>query len=168
MEANLIVTYEPTHAGKAGEEVRELLSEHGGCEFLDSDYEGVFLIHAKQDPKKVVAKLKEKCQEESHSFRYTFRWIPVEKWTNTSEMEDAVKKIEERIKPEESWKMDLGKRGYSGDTMQLVRRLTEHIRRPKVDLKNPQKIVKVEIVGERTAVALLDRDEYLNVAKMKG
>ncbi len=168
-EANLIVTYEPTHKGKAGEEVKELLDEVGGCDFLDSEYDGLFLLHTKQDSKKIVSKLHEMCKEETHKFRYTSRWIPVEKWTKSAidEMEKAVKSMEERIKPEETWKMDLGKRGFEGDAMEIVMKLTEQIDRPKVSLKSPQKIVKIEIVGDRAALSLLEPDEYLNIAKMK-
>src|SRR3989344_3967285 len=92
MEANLIVTYEPTHAGKAKEEVTELLSETGGCEFL-SQMEGLFLLRTKTDAKKIVAKLHDICQEESYKFKYTNRWIRVEKWTSSrmEEMEKTVK-----------------------------------------------------------------------------
>lgn len=168
-DANLIVTYEPTHAGKAGEEVKEMLSEMGGCEFLDSKFEGVFLLRTKQDSKKIVAKLFELCKEEPYKFKYTFRWIPIEKWSKSdmSDMTKVVKEMESQIKPEESWKMDLGKRGYEGDTMKIVIKLTDSINRPKVDLKNPQKIVKVEIIGDRAGFSLLSPDECLNVAKMK-
>lgn len=168
-EANLIVTYEPTHKSKAGEEVKILLEDMGGCEFLDSKNDGIFLIHTKQDAKKTVSKLHSICREEPYKFRYTFRWIPVEKWSSssTADMEKAVKQMEASIKPEESWKMDLGKRGYEGDTLKLITHLTEQINRPKVDLKSPQKIVKIEIIGDRAGFSLLNANEYLNVAKMK-
>jgi len=167
MEANLIVTYDPTHAGKASEEVKDLLE--GAAEFLETEFGGIFLLHVDGNPKKLVKHLHEMCKNEPYKFKYTYRWIPVEKWCN-SDMTDiikALKEIDTKMDPKESWKMDLGKRGYEGDTMDLVMKLTEHINKPNVNLKNPQKIVKVEIVGKKTAVALLSSDEYLNVAKMK-
>ena len=168
MDANLIVTYDPTHASKAKEETESLAEEHGKAEFLEGGFEGVFLLHVK-DPKKTVKALIETCKQEPYKFRHTFRWIPVDKWikTDMAEMEKAMDDINKKMGSNDSWKMDLGKRGYDGDTMDLISKLTEHIDKPKVDLKNPQKIIKVEIIGDRTAVSLLDTDEYLNVARVK-
>ena len=169
MEANLIVTYDPTHAGKANEEVKELLEEFGGAEFLESGFEGVFLLRTKQDAKKITRRLTEISREEPYKFRCTFRWIPVDKWCNSklADMANAMKEIDSRIGEHESWKMDLGKRGYEGATMELVMKLTENINKPNVNLKNPDKIVKVEIIGDRAGIALLTADEYLNIAKSR-
>lgn len=169
MEANLLVTCDPTHAGKAKEEITELLEGFGGAEFLKSDFDGIFILHTKENPKKIVKSLHEACTNEPYKFKYTFRWIPIEKWSSSDmgDMARAVKEIDSKMDSNESWKMDLGKRGYEGDSMELLVKLTENINKPKVDLKNPQKIVKVEIVGNRAGFALLDKDEYLNVAKMK-
>ena len=169
MEANLIVTYDPTHAGKATEEIKELIEGFGGAEFLESGFEGVSLLHTKQSPKKIVKSLSETCKDEPYKFKYTFRWIPVDKWCNSkiTDMVSAMDEIDKKIGEHESWKMDVGKRGYEGDTMELIMKLTESINKPHVNLKNPDKIIKVEIVGDRTGISLLDKDEYLNIAKMK-
>ena len=83
MEANLIVTYDPTHAGKAAEEVKELLEEFGGAEFLESGFEGVFLLHSKHDTKKITKRLAEICKEEPYKFKFTYRWMPVDKWCSS-------------------------------------------------------------------------------------
>lgn len=169
MDPNLIVTYDPTHAGKSQEEVKELLQGHGGADFLESGFEGVFLLHTREDAKNIVKGLVETAKEEPYKFKYTFRWIPVDKWCSSkiADMARVMKEMDSKIDEDKSWKLDIGKRGYEGDTMELITKLTEHIDKPKVDLKNPDKIVKVEIVGDRAGIALLDADEYLNVAKMK-
>ncbi len=169
MDANLIVTYDPTHAGKAQEEIKDLLEQFGGAQFMESGFEGICLLHTKQDSKKIVRALTDTCREEPYKFKYTSRWIPIEAWCKSTmeEMTKAIKKVDERMKNDQSWKIDIGKRGYEGDTMDLVVKLTEHIDKPKVDLKNPDKIVKVEIVGDKAGVSLIDAGEYLNVARMK-
>ena len=46
-------------------------------------------------------------------------------------------------------------------------KLTENIEKPNVDLKNPEKIVKVEIIGEHAGISLLYPDEILDVQKYK-
>ena len=169
MEASLIVTYDPTHASKAQEEAKDLLEEQGGAEFLESGFEGVFLLHTKESAKKITKHLTEVCKEEPYKFKYTFRWIPIDKWCNSKidEMSNAMKEMDSKIGEHETWKLDIGKRGYDGDTMELIIKLTENVSRPNVNLKNPDKIIKVEIVGDRTGLSLLNSDEYLNVSKTK-
>ncbi len=165
MEANLLVTYDPAHAGKAKEEVNALL-EGIKAQFLESDIEGVFLLSAK-NPKEITKKLNTKSN--ASRFNYTFHWVPIDKWCSSKleDMAKAMKEIDAKMKPEESWKMDLAKRKYEGETPKLIMKLTENINKPKVDLKNPQKIVKVEILGKKAAVALLDKSELLDVPKLK-
>ncbi len=167
-EANLIVTYDPAHAGKAEEEVKSLLQTQGETpEFMKSEVDGLFLLRTKKDTKELVKSLNSK--KNAKSFSYTYHWIPVEKWvaSGIEGMKKAMKEIDGKMDPKESWKLDIGKRHFKGDTTDLISKLTENINKPKVDLKNPQKIVKVEIIGKKAGISLLDASELLNVPKLK-
>ena len=169
MDANLIVTFDPAHAGKAREEVNVLLAEVGEKPaFLESGIDGLFFLKAK-NPKGTVKKLVEECKKNPDKFGSTFHWTPIDKWStsNLEDMSKVLKGIDAKMKPDESWKMDLGKRQYEGETPNLIIKLTDNINKPKVDLKNPQKIVKVEIIGKKAAIALLDASEFLDVSKLK-
>ena len=166
-EANLVVTYDPAHAGKAKEEVDTMLeSLKAKATFLESDVEGLFLLNA-QSPREITKKLNTKSN--ASKFNYTFHWVPIDKWCSSKleDMSKAMKEIDAKIKPEESWKMDLTKRKFEGETPKLIMKLTENINKPKVDLKNPQKIVKVEIIGKKAGISLLDKSELLDVPKLK-
>ncbi len=167
MSANLVVTYDPAHAGKAKEEVKALLEGAGEKpEFLESGIEGLFLLKTKKNPRQITKQL---MNEDPASFAYTFHWVPIDKWvpSDMESMLEAMAEIDGKMDPGESWKMDLSKRRYEGRTTELVMKLTESISKPKVDLKNPEKIVKVEIVGDKAGVALLNKDELLDVPKLK-
>ena len=166
-EANLVVTYDPAHAGKAREEVNAMLdSLKAKAEFLESDIEGLFLLSV-SNPKEITKKLNTK--DNASRFSYTFHWVPIDKWVSSKpeDMAKVMKEIDAKMNAQESWKMDLTKRRYEGDTPKLIMKLTENINKPKVDLKNPQKIVKVEIIGKKAGIALLDRSELLDVPKLK-
>ena len=63
--------------------------------------------------------------------------------------------------------MDLGKRKTNLHERDLILKLTDQINRSNIDLSNPDKIIKVEIIGSNTALALLKKDEYLNVTRFK-
>ena len=59
MDANLLVTFDPTHKGKAEEEVKAALKEVGEePEFKDSPVDGLFLLKTSKDPKELVKGLK--------------------------------------------------------------------------------------------------------------
>ncbi len=168
MDPNLIITYDPNHTNKSREEVKELLEDAGEIKFFDSEFEGVFLVHVK-DPKAIIRNLAQKIEDEPYKFKYTFRWTPVDMWCSTKQedMIMAVKALNSKIARQESWKMEIGKRGYEGSTMDLLTTLAEHIDKPKIDLKTPQKIVKIEIVGDRAAISLINPNEHLNASRMK-
>ena len=57
MQANLLVTYNPAHPGKAEREVRAILDDFGSFEFVDTKTQGIFLV-SMDNVKKVVAKMK--------------------------------------------------------------------------------------------------------------
>ena len=169
-EANLIITYDPSHAGSAKEEVDNVLKEiKKKAKHLKSEIDGVFKVNV-PNTKKVVKELNKLCKKDSSLFNHTFHWVPVDKWvkTNIKEMQKEIKKFDKGIKKTEKWMMDLNKRHYDKEgTTELIMKLTEVIDKPKVDLKNPQKIVKVEIMGNKAGLSLLDIDELLKVPKQE-
>ncbi len=165
MEANLIVTYIPAHPGKAKREVVAILDDFGKFDFLDESQEGIFLIHV-DSPKKLVRELRTLPAD---SYELTFKWIPIETWvmSDMSEISGILNGYNDMIRGDESWKLVLFKRNYSGhDTMKLIELLTENIIHEKVDLKNPDKLVVVEIIGQKAGLSLLEAAEYLDTQKM--
>ena len=169
-EANLIITYEPAHAGSAKEEVERVLKEiKQEAKHLKQDIDGIFNIRAK-DARKIVRDLAKLCKKKPDLFDKTFHWIPIDKWVKASikDMQKELKKFDKAIKEKESWKMDLGKRKTDKHEKDLIIKLTEVINKPNVDLEKPDKIVKVEIMGNKAGLALLNKDELLNIPKLKG
>lgn len=169
MVSNLLITYDPSHPGKAKEEVNNLLEEvDEKITFEESGIEGVFLA-AVRDARTLVRSLVDIFQISPDRFQYTFNWIPIDKWISSDikVMEEEMKRLNEEIDPKESWKLDVVKRKYEMRTPDLIIKLTEHVDKPKVDLKNPQKIIRVEIIGEKAGISLIDAEEILNIQKMK-
>ncbi len=165
MDSNLLVTYSPAHPGKAEHEVRALLDDFGEFEIVDSATPGVFLIHVKS-PHSVVTQLRKLPRD---SFEATFKWVPVETWvkTDTGEIGKILKSYNSKIAESESWRLMLFKRQYDDhSTSDLIQLLTDNIDRENVDLKNPEKLVVVEIVGDRTGLSLLNKGEYLDTQKL--
>jgi len=162
-EANLIVTYAPTHTDSAKKEITEILKEAGergkilGCD------EGIAEVSVK-DARAIVKSLEDLNKEK---FSYTFAWVPVDKWCKAvvADMQKIVKKLSEEIGDEEKWKMDLNLHKSKESGRDLIMKLTAVIEKKKVDLNNPEKIVKVVVIGNKAAVSLLEKGELFSAAK---
>ena len=165
VEANLLVTHEPSHAGSAKEEVEKALKAvKQKAKFLKSDVDGVFKLRV-GNAKKTVKNLN-RLKSKKGMFEHTFYWIPIDKWitTNIKAMQKEIKKLQKGIKKTEKWKMDLHKRHFDAvHSAELITRLTEVVDKPKVDLESPQKIIEVQIIGKKAGLALLNKDELLAV-----
>lgn len=170
VDANLIVSYDPSHAGSAKEEVEKVLKDiKQKAKHLKSDVEGIFNLKV-TDARKIVKSLAKLCEKSPEKFDKTFHWIPIDKWCKSAiaDMQKVVKKLEKDIKKTETWKMDLNKRKYDkGNTIELILKLTEVVDKPNVDLKKPKKIIQVEIMGNKAGLSLLKADELLNTVKPK-
>ncbi len=165
VEANLLVTHEPSHAGSAKEEVEKALKAiKQKAKFLKSEIDGVFKLRV-GNPKKIVKSLS-KLKNKKRMFEHTFHWVPIEKWTTTNikAMQKIIKNLQKGIKKTEKWKMDLHKRHFDMPSTELIIKLTEVVDKPKVDLDNPQKIIEVQIMGKKAGLALLSKDEILSLA----
>jgi tRNA(Ser,Leu) C12 N-acetylase TAN1 len=46
-------------------------------------------------------------------------------------------------------------------------KLTDVVDRPNVDLNNPDKIIRVDIIGKDAAISLLKKQELLNTSSFK-
>jgi tRNA(Ser,Leu) C12 N-acetylase TAN1 len=163
-EANLLVTFDPTHIESVKKEIDERMKEIKEKAKILKIEDGLAEISV-SDNRKVVKAL-EKLSAKKDKFNYTKRWIPVDKWTSAKipEMQKVIKTVVKDLKAKDKWKMDLGKHRSDVSNRELIIKLTDVIDNQNVDLEKPDKIVKVEIVEKKAAIALLDKDDILNVA----
>lgn len=171
VDANLLVTYDPAHKGKAEDEVKTLLKSVGeDAKFLASKVEGVFLLCTKKDSKELAKQLRKLGKADPERFYYTHRWTPVDVWVKTdlAAIGKVLKGFDKKMDPAKSWKLDLAKRHYDKHgTSELILKLTENINKPKVDLAKPQVIVKIEILGNKTGCSLLNADELVDASELR-
>lgn len=162
-DGNLIVTFDPSHMQSAKAEVIALLKEMKEAAKILKVEDGIAELKVK-DAKKLVSSL---SKMKKTKFEYTFHWVPVDKWAKAavSDMQKVIKDVAKDIKDSEKWKMDLSMHKTKLEGKGLILKLTEVIAKPKVDLENPEKIVKVEIIGNKAGIALLKKGELFNSVK---
>jgi len=161
-EANLLISFSPTHQESAKSEIETVLKEIGEEFQILNIKEGIAELKVK-DAREVIKKISAKL-EQGYSFEYLFKWWPVDVWCKAEipEMQEKIKELQEKIGNEEKWKMELEKRRakeeYPAD---LIIKLTEVIEKPKVDLTNPEKIIKVEIIEDKAAISLITQKDII-------
>jgi tRNA acetyltransferase TAN1 len=170
--ANLLVTFDPMNYSEAQAEVLDVLKEIGEHkpEFLYSDVQGLFQVRVDMNPKEITRKLDALCRIDPSKFWYTYHWIPVDKWRRSTikDMSEVVKEFAERIKTNERWRMRINKRVFEKyHTDELIEKLTKHVDKPNVDLENPQKTIRVEIIGGKAGLSLLKPQEHFSANDVK-
>lgn len=168
-EPNLLVTFDPNKPASAKEEIQNLLRElNESVKIEDSGIGGVFKLTV-SDSRKAVRKLSELCRNSPDKFNRTFHWVPIDRWcsSDVERMQQAIRELANNIDDNEKWKLSLERRNYPLHERELMIKLTEVIDKPNVDLKNPDKIIRVDILGERAGIAVLRSDELFNVMHFK-
>ncbi len=138
------------------------------AEFLEPDIKGVLGLKV-DNARAVVKKLTELCKKDPEKFSSTFYYIPIDMWckTNIIDMQSCIKNFIPEIRESDKWKLNLRIRGINLNEKELITKLTDPIDRALVDLKNPDKIIQVEILGDKSGISLLKPNEILNTTQFK-
>ncbi len=165
---NLLITTSRGNEEDACSEIWYLLGEIGDSA-VKVDKTGITgLVAAKTafSPFEVVKQLREILKERPYEFRYTFRVIPVEKVVRTDlrEIERTAVELASKIKENESFRVTVEKRFTDTSTKDMIEAAAASIER-KVDLRNPDKIILVEVVGGLTGISIIKPEQILAVMK---
>jgi tRNA acetyltransferase TAN1 len=168
---NLLVSFHHHARSAAEEEVRERLKEAGASVGRLEQWsdEGVFLVEVTGDPRRAVADVRKICTDQPELFQHTHHWVPIEIWVSSSpgEMVEAVKELGRGIGPNDKWMLRLHKRHCKEHDLDLIKLLTDPIEIGVVSLLAPEKVLAVEIMGEKAGLALLGKKEILDVNRAK-
>ena len=168
---NLLATTSRGNETQTCSELSYLLKEELGDPAPVVDKTGVRgLIVAKTslNPCEVIEKFRALLQERPYEFRYTLRIIPVERAvpTNLDEVKSVAAELAANIFENETFRVTVEKRFTSLHSRDFIEAAATGIDR-KVDLKNPDKILLIEVIGELTAISLIKPSEVLAVTKEK-
>jgi len=76
--------------------------------------------------------------------------------TDIEEIRKAMERIKEKVKGR--WRITLKTRGFPVDRMELIKKAAEPISQP-VDLKNPEYVVIINILGDVTGISVVKAEE---------
>ena len=167
-DANILITYDPAHKEKAIEEVISMMKNVKETpKFYESGVQGVLLTKIMNDPSAVIKKICSCCRKTPAEYYVTKKWVPIERWCSSDidELGKVMSEFSKRIDAKHKWKMEISKRAYERHTViDMIMQLTERINNTNVDLKNPDMIVKIEIMGRKAGVSLLKKGNIMDMS----
>jgi len=167
---NLIITCARHLEPETEEELRGILEELGDSDAKVSitKMSGILTAETKLEPIKVVRKIKEMLLDEPWSIRYSLRIIPIQKVIETKieEIEKTVTGISEQISDGETYRISIEKRNSDLSSKEIISKIASKIKN-KVSLEFPDKVVLIEILGDKTGISILKKADVLSVEKTK-
>ena len=166
---NLLVSCSWGVYGKAKKEIIHILEMLGDESPLvkRTIAEGIIGVKTGLNPREVAYGLRRLFDEDPFALQYTLKWVPVDLWTlsDMDSMKQGVGKLRNRIQEGERWRMTVEKRRCSlHHKIEVIRELADLVDE-KVDLENPEKILRVDILGRYAGISVLTPQDVFSVAK---
>ena len=129
---------------------------------------GLIAARTSLDPREVIEKFRSILQEHPYEFRYALRIIPIERTvpTDLDEVKRVASELAADIGEKETFRVTVEKRFTSIHSQDFIEAVATGIDR-KVDLKNPDKVLLIEVVGGVSGISLIKPSEVLAVTKEK-
>ena len=167
---NLIITCARHLEPETEEELRDILEKFGDPDTKVSitEMSGILTAETKLEPIEVVRKIKEMLLDEPWSVRYCLRIIPIQKIieTKVEEIEKTVAEMSEQISDGETYRISIEKRNSDLTSQEIISKIENKIKN-KVSLEFPDKVVLIEILGNKTGISILKKADVLSVEKTK-
>jgi len=169
-DSNLLVSCSWDNYRNARNEIIHLLEKLGdkNPHVRPTIARGIIGVKTRLNSREVVRCLREIFNQDPFVVQHTFKWVPVDLWTpsDIDSMKEGVKQLKNKIQKGEKWRMTIEKRRYTQHhKIEIIKEIAEIINE-KVDLKNPDKILRIDIVGKYAGIALLEPREVFSMSKL--
>ena len=167
---NLLISSARGNETEANHEIRYLLGELGD-KSATTDYapvSGLTVAKTILDPLKAVPKLRPVLKYRPWQFRYILKVKPVEEVVpcDISSIGTAVVNRAERVGRDETFRVSVEKRQSRVSSREIIDAVASKVPR-KVELRNPDKIVLIEIIGRMAGVSVISPGDILGIEKEK-
>ena len=128
--------------------------------------QGIIGVRTRLDSRLVISRLRELFNDDPMTLQYTLKWVPVDLWTRSDmeSMKEGIRRLKSRIDVGETWRMTVEKRRYNQyHKTEIIEELAQLIEE-KVDLENPEKILRIDIIGKYAEISVLAPRDVFSVA----
>ena len=167
---NLLVTCARNLETETKNEIGKILDEIGDqeSEVLNVGMRGILMVNTGIEPSKIIDWVKDKVVEEPWLIRYCLRMIPIQSVTETdmSKITKDVIKLKDVIQQNDSYRITIEKRNTDMSSTEIITEIAK-IFPNKVSLNQPDWIVLIEILGNKTGISILKENEIFSLDKAK-
>ncbi len=132
------------------------------------EFQGLLTVFTALRREEVISKIKELLKTDPNFFQYILKIVPIDFVCETNV--DVIKEIilkhhKEYLKENASFRIDLKRRNNEIiNRTQLIKVIAE-IFNNKVDLDNPDKIIRIEILGNFCGISFLQVNDIIKASK---
>ena len=167
---NLLVTCARNLETETKNEIGKILDEIGDqeSEVLNVGMRGILMVNTSIEPSKIIELVKDKVVEEPWLIRYCLRMIPIQSVTETdmSKITNDVIKLKDVIQQNDSYRITIEKRNTDMSSTEIITEIAK-IFPNKVSLNQPDWIILIEILGNKTGISILKENEIFSLDKAK-
>jgi tRNA acetyltransferase TAN1 len=167
---NLLISSARGNEHEANSELRYLIAELGdrAAETSDTPVSGLTVARTSLDPLGVVRNLRSILREKPWEFRYVLKVKPVQRVvpTEIEAIGNAVSEKSRSIREGETFRVSIEKRRSNVSSKEVIDAIAGKIPR-KVDLRDPAKIVLIEIIGTVAGIAVIPPNGVLGIEREK-
>ena len=167
---NLLVTCARNLETETKNEIGKILDEIGDqeSEVLNVGMRGILMVNTSIEPSKIITWVKDKIVEEPWLIRYCLRIIPIQNIgeTEMDKITENVIKLKDVIKQNDSYRITIEKRNTDMSSTEIITEVAK-IFPNKVSLNQPDWIVLIEILADKTGVSILKDSEIFSLDKAK-
>ena len=167
---NLLVTCARNLETETKNEIGKILTELGDQEpeILNVGMRGILMVNTNIEPSKIIDCIRDKITEEPWLIRYCLRIIPIQSITET-EMSKITKnliELKDVIQQNDSYRITIEKRNTDISSTEIITEIAKTLPN-KVSLNQPDWIILIEILGDKTGISILKDDEMFSLDKSK-
>ena len=167
---NLIITCARHLEPETRDELNDILEDFGDSDAQISitSMSGILTAETKLDPIEIVRKIKEMVLDEPWSIRYCLRIIPIQKIIESKmeEIEEAISSMSQGILDGETYRISIEKRKSDLSSKEIITKIADKIKN-KVSLEFADKIILIEVLGNKTGISILKKSDILSIEKTK-
>jgi len=167
---NLLVTCARNLEPETKNEIGKIFGEVGDQEpeILNVGMRGILLVKTNIEASRIIEWVKDKVVEEPWLIRYCLRIIPIQTITETEidRITESVIKLKDVIKQDDSYRITIEKRNTDVSSTEIITNIAK-IFPNKVSLNQPDWIILIEILGDKTGISILKDSEIFSLDKTK-
>ena len=154
---------------EAANEIEKFLHDIGDDSKIEiSEFSGIITVSTSLSPFDIIEKMRQKILDEPWSVRYCHRFIPIQETTGTSldEITKAVQKHVNTMKPADSYRITIEKRGSDLSSKNMIEEIAKIIQN-KVSMEEFDCNVIIEVLGKTAGVSILKDKDIVSTLKVK-